>query len=203
MTEVSLPYPVPSNAGAGAVHLEALARETDAELDYLDVAWPAQLDRPTRIMVPSANVTGLVWGGWNYVPIDSVVSSSPAAAWTPSSPGNMIPSTAYAGWYHLNVQVTCTPSGTADANTIRMIRLSIFEYSGLSGRPRIEDFYSQDWEVGAAAPAANIQIDAVAWLAPTRAAFVYLWHTNTSSTLTATVSGTSWTATLIAPKAVP
>lgn len=114
-------YPYPSSereAGNGGLHSELLARAVARDLDPVDAAWAAGVNRDTSTMTRGADLSAYFNSNQVIsVPFDTLEHGSTGATLIASvGSGTFIPPKGWAGWYHFSVVVHTVASGTVTAN---------------------------------------------------------------------------------------
>jgi hypothetical protein len=191
-TYQKLPYPLPADPGALALHLQQLADAVDAKLDDLDAQWLAQMNKPTAVIRRNTNLTGISANTDTQVlmeTIDKEVGGNLTSGQT------ITPDVGLEGWYHLKAQVSFN-AGTPTANTQRRAMIKVVNFSLLSASFVVEEFWVEEYENNGSV---NVTVEGVAYLDSTRTAQVWVRHTNATA-IDVTAPVTWLAATRICPK---
>lgn len=192
-------YPYPASdreAGNGGLHSEQLATAVQRDLDDLDTQWAAELQHSTANLILNAPRTNLFANDANQPMLFDTFehASSGLGLFTYAGMQQLGVAKGGQGWYHVAGAIRAGASGTITAAARHSLRLRLTEYkfgTGFVVREDMVDTYQ------AGTTDINITIESVMYLAYGQDLSLYYFHTNTGSSMTAQVAGTSLAATLL------
>lgn len=193
-----LPYPASRREMAnGALASELLARAADREISALDTAWAAELQKPTSILVPTANVTGMPYDTDNSLFISGAIQKSVGGSFSTQFPKPSTPTVAStSGWYHVALASEFEAEGTINSGSYRRMWVDIGDVDPVYGIKVKDRFYTQDSQT--AGGQVNLGLEFVAFLTAAMVMRIYFRHGNTSSTVKMNITRTMWTLSRIA-----
>jgi hypothetical protein len=156
------PYPLGTNAGAGALDLEKLGRSVDRDIKVIDTLWQSDLVRPSITL--TGTDTGFTSGAAQQINLGT----------TEYSVGN--PDFDVPAYWLISVNASMLPSGAINANTARSLICNIDERQ-TGGSVTVESYTCQD-----------LQADTTVWLATE---FVTLLNADRTFSLTVSHNNTS------------
>lgn len=114
-------YPYPASereTGNGGLHSELFARAVAQDLDAVDAAWAAELQKPSASMTRSADLSAYFNNNQDIpVPYDTLEHASTGFGLTASvGSGSFFVPSGGAGWYFFSASMRTVASGTITAN---------------------------------------------------------------------------------------
>lgn len=114
-------YPYPSSereTGNGGLHSELLARGVARDLDTVDAAWAAGVNRDTSTLTRNADLAAYFNANQVLsIPFDTLEHGSTGATLVASvGSGTFTVPKGWAGWYHFTLAVHTVASGTVTGN---------------------------------------------------------------------------------------
>lgn len=186
-----LPYPTPTkltdssivyyDRANGALDLQLLAEAADREFDTLDASWPAELQKPTKCIGRSSNISSLTNG------VNHLVTYNLSLAATGGLNGLLVntarsnPGVDVSGWYHFLFQLSSVPVGGANVGSRRQIRADVFS----SADGILESYFNEELEPGGGHICGN-DLSFVTFMDDTININLWFFHTNTSSAVNIT-----------------
>jgi hypothetical protein len=129
-------YPYPSSereAGNGGLHSELLARKVAQDLDAVDAAWAAELQKPTAQLTLAVDRVDYFPANQDAgAPFDTLEHASTGVGLTASTgSGNFFMAKGAAGWYHFSASLHTAAAGVVTAGARH--RMSIVRLGNLYG----------------------------------------------------------------------
>jgi len=197
-----LPYPTPTRKatgteynerGNGALDLQRLAEAADRKFATLDAAWPNALQHPSKVIKLGTSITGMGNGSDHVITFDTTLATAGGLSGSENLDiqGSNLDAI---GWYHIHFQVSSIPGGTANLGSRRQIHADVFHFS----RGILEQYYNEELEPGSGHVCGN-DLSFITYLDYDMIINLYMFHTNTSSTLTINTTATYGSMTRICP----
>lgn len=127
-------YPYPASereTGNGGLHSELLARAVARDLDVVDAAWAAELQRPSATLTRSTDSAGYFNANQDlWVPLDTLEHASADTRLVASTGAGAFSVTA-PGWLHFSASLHTVASGTVTAGARH--RMAIIRLGNLYG----------------------------------------------------------------------
>lgn len=192
-------YPYPASereAGNGGLHSELLAKAVQRDLDDLDTQWAAEMQHSTVNLILNADRTGLFNGDANQPLLFDTFEhgSSGLGLFTFGGMQQLQVAKGGDGWYLVTASIRAFASGAVTAASRHSLRVRVSGTKFSTGYTIREDLVDT-YQAGTADIA--ISIETVMYLAYQQTLGCWYYHTNTGSTMTARVAGTSLAATLL------
>lgn len=186
-----LPYPTPTrrtdgsigynDRGNGALDLQLLAEAADRQFDDLDAAWPAELQKPTKLIGRNSNITGLTNGVNHLVTFNQSLSAASGLNGLIVDLSRTDPKKDVSGWYHVLFQLSSVPAGAANVGSRRQLRADVFS----SADGILESYFNEELEPGGGHICGN-DLSFITFMDDTITINLWFFHTNTSSAVNIT-----------------